>query len=91
MAENDLRPYYAFAMKAVMDITGTLAVPGILALLLRLTYRNIAYEQLIFFISLIVVFILSMIAVIKKVQRYGREYEKLTDAKVPSARSSTGS
>lgn len=91
MAENDLRPYYVFAFKAMADITGTLVVPGILAVLLRLTYQDIAYEQLTFFISLVVVFILSMIAVVKKVQRYGREYKKLTDAKVASARSGISS
>ncbi|MDQ5952564.1 MAG: hypothetical protein QG626_693 [Patescibacteria group bacterium] len=91
MAENDLRPYYVFAFKAMADITGTLMIPGLLAVLLRTTYRDIAYEQLIFFVSLVVVFILSMSAVVNKVQRYGREYKQLTDTKVPGARSGTGS
>jgi hypothetical protein len=61
MAENDLRAYYLFAMKAMADITGTLLVPGLLAVLLRSVYDHLAYEQLIFFISLAVVFVLSML------------------------------
>ncbi|MEK7183795.1 MAG: hypothetical protein AAB776_04140 [Patescibacteria group bacterium] len=81
MAENDMRTYYLFAMRAMADITGTIVVPVILAVFLRYAYDHLAYEQLIFFISLIVVFGLSMVTVVKKVQRYGEEYKKLTDAK----------
>jgi glucan phosphoethanolaminetransferase (alkaline phosphatase superfamily) len=91
MAENDLRAYYLFAMKAMADITGTLLVPGLLAVLLRSVYDHLAYEQLIFFISLAVVFVLSMLTVVKKVQRYGEEYKKLTDTQPPSSGSSSGS
>lgn len=88
MAENDLRAYYLFAMKAMADITGTVLVPGVLMILLRHAYDNLAYEQLIFFISLAVVFVLSMLMVVKKVHRYGEEYKKLTDTQPPSSGSS---
>jgi hypothetical protein len=91
MAGNDMRQYYLFAMKAMADITGTIFVPGLLAVGLRYIYHDLAYEQLIFFISLGIGFVLSMIMVVKKVQRYGEEYKKLTDQKPPSARSGSGS
>lgn len=85
MAENNLRTYYLFAMKAMADILGTILVPAVMAAFLRSIYDHLAYEQLIFFISLAVVFVLSMLMVVKKVQRYGAEYKKLTDAEPPSA------
>jgi glucan phosphoethanolaminetransferase (alkaline phosphatase superfamily) len=85
MAEKDLREYYLFAMKAMADITGTILVPGLLAVLLRYAYEDLVYEQLIFFISLVVVFLVSMVVVVKKVQRYGEEYKKLTDTTPPGS------
>jgi F0F1-type ATP synthase assembly protein I len=88
MAENDMRSYYLFAMKAMADILGTILVPAVLALFLRYAYDHLAYEQLIFFISLVVVFILSGLTVVKKVQRYGEEYKKLTNTKPPGPGSS---
>ena len=91
MAENDMRRYYIFAFRAMMDITGTLVVPVILAVFLRYAYQDLPYEKLIFLISLAVVFVLSLIAVVKKVQRYGTEYKKLTDTQPASSRSGTGS
>lgn len=90
MAENDLRRYYLFALKAMTDITGTIVVPGVLAMLLRSVYRQLPYEQLLFFISLLVVFCLSMILVVKKIQRYGEEYKKLINSQPPSTRGGTG-
>lgn len=91
MAENDMRAYYVFAMRAMADITGTILVPAVLAVLLRAVYKNLAYEQLIFFISLIVVLILSLVMVVKKIQRYGTEYKKLTDTKPVVPGSGSGS
>jgi hypothetical protein len=90
MAGNDLRQYYLFAMKAMADITGTILVPGLLAVLLRYAYDGLAYEQVIFFISLLVVFLLSMVMVVKKVQRYGEEYKKLINEKPPGPGGSPG-
>ncbi len=85
MVENDLRVLYLFAMKAMADITGTMLIPPVLVILLRKAYDHLAYEQLIFFISLIAVFILSLLMVVKKVQGYGTEYKKLTDIKPPGS------
>ena len=69
MAGNDMRAYYVFAVKAMADILGTILVPAVLAVVMRYAYNHLVYEQLIFFISLAVVFVLSMVAVVKKVQR----------------------
>jgi len=91
MADYDMRVHYVFAMRAMAGITGTLLIPAFLAVLLRSVYDHLAYEQLIFFISLGVVFILSMIMVVKKVQRYGEEYKKLTGTKPPGTGGSSRS
>ena len=90
MAENDLRRYYLFAFKAATDITGTIIIPGVLAVILRSTYHQLAYAQVIFFLSLLVVFVLSMILVVKKIQRYGEEYKKLIQTEPPGPGSSVG-
>lgn len=89
MAGNDLRPYYFFALKAMTDITGTIFIPALLALVLRRLYDHLAYAEIIFFASLIVILVLTMLMVVKKVQRYGEEYKKLTSA--PSGGGSSGS
>lgn len=91
MAENDIRKYYLFALKAATDITATIIVPGLLAVLLRATYDQLAFAQLVFYISLLVVFVLSMILVVKKIQRYGEEYKKLIQAEPPRAGSGPSS
>lgn len=88
MAENDMRKYYLFALKAATDITATIIVPGLLTVLLRVTYDQLAYAQLVFYISLLVVFVLSMVLVVKKIQRYGEEYKKLIQTESPGAGSS---
>ncbi len=89
MAGNDVRPYYFFALKAMTDITGTIFVPAVAALLLRQLYDHLVYEAFIFFASLLVVLVLTMWVIVKKVQRYGEEYKKLTSS--PGSGGSTGS
>ena len=86
-----MRAHYVLAMKVGADITGTILVPAVLAVLLRAVYKNLAYEQIIFLLSLIVVLLLSLVAVVKKIQRYGTEYKKLTDSQTVLPRSGSGS
>ena len=79
MAGNDLRQYYFFALKAMADITGTILVPALLVVFLRRLYDQWAYAEIFFYVSLVLAFLLSMWTIVKKVQRYGQEYRKLTD------------
>ncbi len=83
MPENGLRGAYVLAIRAMVDITGTLLVPPVIALGLRSVYVDANQAGLLFAGTLVLAGGLSLLLVVKKIQRYGTEYKKLTDTKSP--------
>lgn len=76
MASSNAR-YLAFATKAMADITGTLLVPPLIALALRGLYNESQIAQPLFALTLLLALVLSLIAVVTKIRRYGQAYQQL--------------
>lgn len=70
--------YYRFAAKAMVDITGSIFVPAIVAALAgQWLDERLATEKWFFIGLLLLSFIGSAVAIVKKVRAYGEEYQKL--------------
>lgn len=79
--------YLTFATKAMVDITGTLLVPPLVALALRGLYNESQVAGPLFAVTLLLALVLSLIAVVAKIRRYGQAYQQLLDSEHQPGRS----
>lgn len=79
-SNEGLGKYYAFAAKAMGDITLTIAAPAVLAAILgRWLDQHFATGKLLFIILLSVAFVLTIMILPRKIRQYGQAYQKLTN------------
>ncbi|MCR4312326.1 MAG: hypothetical protein NUV56_03510 [Candidatus Uhrbacteria bacterium] len=73
--------YYRFAFRAMADISGTILVPAIVALLVGkwLDARLLA-QGLATYGILALAFVLTAVVLVKKIRSYGEAYRKLIDS-----------
>ncbi len=78
MSDKGQAKYYVFALRAATDITGTILVPAVLAAFAG-QYLDNRYGtgKAFLAILLIVSFLFTIIALIRKVRTYGNAYQKL--------------
>lgn len=70
--------YYRFAIKAMVDIMGTIFVPAIAAALAGQWLDERLVTGRWFFLGLMLLsFVGTAIVIVKKVRAYGKEYQKL--------------
>lgn len=77
MAEDGVRKYYVFALKAFADVLGTILVPALTALGIRYACK---LPDGIFLAILGGVFVLTAVVLAKKIRSYGRSFQQLTES-----------
>jgi hypothetical protein len=83
MASDDIWKYYTFAAKAAADVFGTILVPAIVAVILKFVF---SLSNPVFYLLLALAFILSGLALYRKIKQYGRSYQQLTEDELRSPR-----
>ncbi len=80
MKPEGLGKYYAFAMKAMGDITLTIAAPAVLAAILgHYLDQHFGTGKLLFIVLLALAFVLTIMILPRKIRQYGQAYQKLTN------------
>jgi F0F1-type ATP synthase assembly protein I len=80
MPNEGLGKYYAFAIRAMGELTVMIAAPAILAALAGKWLDNyFASGKLWFIILLVLAFVLTIIILPRKIRQYGQDYQKLFD------------
>lgn len=75
--------YYRFAFRAMADISGTILVPAIAALVAGKWLRSVVFgTDLALYAVLGVAFAGTAVVLVKKIRAYGEAYRKLIDSDV---------
>lgn len=70
------RKYYLFALRAFSGILGIIALPAVIAVLVKYLLQ---LDKRTFFVTLVVAFVLSAVVLVRKIKQYGQEFQKLVD------------
>ena len=71
-------PSLAFALRAVVDLTGTIFVPAIVAAVLgKFLDARYGTGHMLFAGFLVLAFVATAIVLVKKIRQYAKEYQQL--------------
>lgn len=75
---NGVGPSLGFALRAVVDLTGTIFVPAIAAAFLgKFLDTRAGTGHILFAVCLALAFIATAIVLVKKIRQYAKEYQQL--------------